>query len=79
MMTQRIIEPSKAEPAPLGKVKPATRNLHAAMPMIDKLIRRSKTNRRAIEILDEDQHDYLRRNAKTFLAARMKKSRNRNK
>jgi hypothetical protein len=41
--------------------------------MIDKIIGRCKADRRAIEMLDEDQKEYLRRNAKEFLAARMKK------
>jgi hypothetical protein len=38
-----------------------------------------KADRRAIETLDKDRQEYLRRNAKAFLAARMKKSKKRNK
>jgi hypothetical protein len=47
--------------------------------MIDKIIGRCKADRRAIEMLDEDQKEYLRRNAKAFLAARMKKMKRRDR
>jgi hypothetical protein len=67
MMGQKIAEPLK------GKVKPAKHHRQAATPMIDKIIGRCKANIRAIDLLDEDQKEYLRTNAKAFLAARMKK------
>jgi hypothetical protein len=73
MMAQKT-EFLNDENAPLGKVKPAKHKTHAAMPMIDKLIGRSKADRRAIDTLDDDRQDYLKRSAKAFLAARMKKA-----
>jgi len=73
MTGQIIAEPLKEGNAKLEKIKPAKRQGQAATPMIDKIIGRCKADRRAIEMLDEDQKEYLRRNAKAFLAARMKK------
>jgi hypothetical protein len=67
MTGQKIAEPLK------GKATPAKHQGHAATPMIDKIIGRCKADIRAIELLDEDQKEYFRRNAKAFLAARMKK------
>jgi len=72
MMTEEVIEPSKKNVSS-GKAKLSNHKLRSAMPMINKIIGRSKANRRAIELLDEDQQEYLRRNARAFLAARMKK------
>jgi hypothetical protein len=72
MMTQKT-ELSK-NGQPLAKVKPARHQIHTAMPMVDKVIGRSKALRRAIETLDDDRQDYLKRSAKAFLAARMKKA-----
>jgi hypothetical protein len=71
MMT--IIEVSKTNVLS-GKAKVSNRKLRSSMPMINKIIGRCKADRRAIEGLDKDQQEYLRRNAKAFLAARMKKS-----
>jgi hypothetical protein len=79
MTGQIIAEPLKEENAELEKIKPAKRQGQAATPMIDKIIGRCKADRRAIEMLDEDQKEYLRRNAKAFLAARMKKKNRRDK
>jgi hypothetical protein len=76
MMT--IIEVSKKNVSS-GQAKVSNHKLRSAMPMINKIIGRCKADRRAIETLDKDQQEYLRRNAKTFLAARMKKSKTRNK
>ena len=67
MTRQKIAEPLKKENAELGHQG------QAATPMIDKIIGRCKADIKAIEMLDEDQKEYLRRNAKTFLAARIKK------
>ena len=78
MTGQKIAELSKEDNAELGKIKPAKSQGQAATPMIDKIIGRCKADRRAIEMLDEDQKEYLRRNAKAFLAARMKKKNRRN-
>ena len=75
MTGQIIAEPLKEENEELGKIKPAKRQGQAATQLIDKIIGRCKADRRAIEMLDEDQKKYLRRNAKAFLAARMKKNR----
>ena len=71
MMT--IIEVSKKNVSS-GKARVSNRKLRSAMPMINKIIGRCKADRIAIEALDKDQQEYLRRNAKTFLAARMKRS-----
>jgi hypothetical protein len=60
-------------------VKPAKQQGQAAAPMIDKIIGRCKADIRAIDMLEEDQKEYLRRNAKAFLAARMKKMKRRDK
>lgn len=79
MTGQIIAEPLKEGNAELEKIKPAKRQGQAATPMIDKIIGRCKADRRAIEMLDEDQKEYLRRNAKAFLAARMKKKNRRDK
>ena len=79
MTGQKIAELSKEENADLGKIKPAKRQGQAATPMIDKIIGRCKADRRAIEMLDEDQKEYLRRNAKVFLAGRIKKMNRRDK
>jgi hypothetical protein len=73
MMAQKT-ELSKNGPAPLAKVKPASHQIHAAMPMVDKVIGRSRALRRALETLDDDRQDYLKRSAKALLAARMKKA-----
>ena len=73
MTGQKIAELSKEDNAELEKIKHAKSQGQAATPMIDKIIGRCKADRRAIEMLDEDQKEYLRRNAKAFLAARMKK------
>ena len=73
MTGQKIVERLKEENTTLGKVQTAKYKGQAATPMIDKIIGRCKADRRAIEMLDEDQKEYLRRNAKAFLAARMKK------
>jgi hypothetical protein len=73
MIAQKT-ELSKNGPAPLAKVKPARHQIHIAMPMVDKVIGRSKALRRAIDTLDDDRQDYLKRSAKAFLAARMKKA-----
>jgi hypothetical protein len=70
MMAQKT-ELSKNGHVPLAKVK---HQIHTAMPMVDKVIGRSKALRRAIETLDDDRQDYLKRSAKAFLAARMKKA-----
>ena len=79
MTGHKIAELSKEDNAELGKIKPAKSQGQAATPMIDKIIGRCKADRRAIEMLDEDQKEYLRRNAKAFLAARMKKKNRRDK
>jgi len=79
MTGQKIAELSKEDNAELGKIKLAKSQGQAATPMIDKIIGRCKADRRAIEMLDEDQKEYLRRNAKAFLAARMKKKNRRDK
>ena len=79
MTGQKIAELSKEDNAELGKIKPAKRQGQAATPMIDKIIGRCKADRRAIEMLDEDQKEYLRRNAKVFLAGRIKKKNRRDK
>ena len=79
MTGQIIAEPLKEENEELGKIKPAKRQGQAATPLIDKIIGRCKADRRAIEMLNEDQKEYLRRNAKVFLAARMKKKNRRDK
>lgn len=79
MTGQKIAELSKEDNAELWKIKPAKSQGQAATPMIDKIIGRCKADRRAIEMLDEDQKEYLRRNAKAFLAARMKKKNRRDK
>ena len=60
-------------------IKPAKQQDRAAASMIDKIIGRCKADRRAIEMLDDDQKEYLRRNAKAFLAERMKKMKRRDK
>lgn len=70
MMVQKT-EIAKNGHAPLAKVE---QQIHTAMPMVDKVIGRSKALRRAIETLDDDRQDYLKRSAKAFLAARMKKA-----
>jgi hypothetical protein len=67
MTGQKIAESLK------GKVRSAKHQGQAATPILDKIIGRCKADIRAIELLDEDQKEYLRRNAKAFLAARMKK------
>jgi hypothetical protein len=77
-MAQKSMEPSKKN-APLGNVTLSKYTLYASMPMINKIIGRCKADKRAIETLDKDQQEYLRRNAKTFLAARMEKSKKRHK
>jgi len=41
--------------------------------MVDKVLGKCKANIKAIDLLDADQKEYLRRNAKTVLAARRKK------
>ncbi len=46
-------------------------------PMIDKILGRCKADRKAIDMLDEDQKKYLKTSAKVFLAARMKKMKER--
>jgi hypothetical protein len=74
MMRQKIANPLKKENAASEKLKAA--GGHAAIAMIDKIMRKCEANIRAIELLDEDQKDYLRDNAKAFLAARMKKIKN---
>ena len=71
MMGQKIAEPLKEENAALGHQS------QVARPTIDKIIGRCKADRRAIEMLDEDQKEYLRRNTKAFLAARKKKMKTR--
>jgi hypothetical protein len=58
---------------------PAKHQGHASISMIDKIIGRCKTDIKAIELLDEDQKEYLRTNAKAFLAARMKKMKRRHR
>ena len=68
MMGKKIAESLKEENAGLGHQS------QVARPTIDKIIGRCKADRRAIEMLDEDQKEYLRRNAKAFLAARKKKT-----
>ena len=79
MMGQKIVERLKEENTTLGKVQTPKYKGQAATPMIDKIIGRCKADRRAIELLDDDQKEYLRRNAKSFLAARMKKMKKRDK
>jgi DNA-directed RNA polymerase alpha subunit len=71
MTGQKITDSLKKENAALEKVKAATG--HASIPMIDKIIRKSKSDIKAIESLGEDQQEYLKRNAKEYLAARKKK------
>jgi hypothetical protein len=66
MTGQIIAEPLKEENAELGKIKPAKRQGQAATPMIDKIIGRCKADRRAIEMLDEDQKDICEGMQKRF-------------
>ena len=73
-MSAQKTELSKNGHAPLATVEPARHQIYTAMPMVDKVIGRSKALRRAIETLDDDRQDYLKRSAKAFLAARMKKA-----
>jgi hypothetical protein len=73
MMVQKIAEPLKEQNEELGH------RGQVATSMIDKIIGRSKADRRAIDMLDEDQKEYIKRNAKAFLAARMKKIKRRDK
>ena len=40
--------------------------------MIDKIMKKAKSDIKAIGLLDEDQQEYLKGNAKAVLAARMK-------
>jgi hypothetical protein len=79
MTGQKIVERLKEENTTLGKVQTAKYKGQAATPMIDKILGRCKADRRAIDMLDEDQKEYLRKNAKAFLAARMKKMKRRDK
>jgi hypothetical protein len=72
MVAQKIENLAK-EKSPFRSVEPSIQNNRVATP-IDKIVRRSRANRRAIEMLDGDQQDYLRRSAKAFLVARMKKA-----
>ena len=77
MIKQTIIEVLKEERAKFGKAKPARNRGHAAISMIDKIIGRCRADVKAIERLDEDQKDYMERNAKAFLASRKKKMKKR--
>jgi hypothetical protein len=72
MMAHKIADPAKKENATLEKVK-AVRG-RASISMIDKIMRKSKSDIKAMELLDEDQKNYLQNNAKAFLAARRKSS-----
>jgi hypothetical protein len=40
--------------------------------VMDKIIRKFKSDIKAMELLGEDQQEYMKRNAKEFLAARKK-------
>jgi hypothetical protein len=73
MIKQTIIAPLKEERAKFGKPKPAKNKGRAAISMIDKIIGRCRADVKAIERLDEDQKEYLERDAKAFLVSRKKK------
>lgn len=77
MIKQTIIEQLTEERIKFGKAKPAKNKGHAAISMIDKIIGRCRADVKAIERLDEDQKDYLGRDAKAFLASRKKKMKKR--
>lgn len=77
MIKQTIMELLKGERAKFGEAKPAKNKGHAAISMIDKIVGKCRANVKAIERLDEDQKDYLERDAKAFLASRKKKMKKR--
>jgi len=70
MMVHKIADSAKKEKSTLEKVR-AVRD-RASISMIDKIMRKSKSDIKAMELLGEDQQDYLKGNARAFLAARMK-------
>jgi hypothetical protein len=70
MMVQKSADPAKKESATLESVKAARGR--ASISMIDKIMRKSKSDIKAIGLLGEDQQEYLKGNAKAVLAARMK-------
>ena len=73
MVGQTLTELLKEEGAEFGKVKPAKLQGRAVVPMIDKIIGKCKADIKAIERLDEDQKEYLERDAKAFLVSRRNK------
>jgi hypothetical protein len=73
MMVQKLADLAKVEAAELGKAKPTKHTDHVAISMFDKVMGKCQADIKAIDLLDEDQKEYLSRNAKVFLAARMKK------
>lgn len=73
MIAQKISEPLKSGKAALGEIMPATDRVYDATQSFDKVMGKCKANIKAIDLLDQDQKEYLGRNAKTFLAGRRKK------
>jgi hypothetical protein len=73
MMAQKIANLARVESAELGKVKSAKHKDHATGSMFDKIMGKCEADIKAIDLLEEDQKEYLSRNAKVFLAARRKK------
>jgi hypothetical protein len=74
MIAPKVADLANDERADLGKPKRTKRKYRATAQMVDKVMGKCKANIEAIDLLDEDQKDYLRRSAKAFLAARRKKA-----
>jgi hypothetical protein len=78
-MAQKIVDLAKEKNAEFGKAKPVKYKAHAAISVFDKVMGKCQADIKAIELLEEDQKEYLSRNAKVILAARMKKMKRRHK
>jgi hypothetical protein len=74
MMAQRIADLPKVESAELGKITSGKHKHHATISMFGKIMRKCEADIKAIDLLEEDQKEYLSRNANAILAARMKKN-----
>ena len=68
MMVQKIAEPLKEQNDELGH------RGQVATSMIDKIIGRSKADRRAIDMLDEDQKEYILKERKSVFSGANEKN-----
>ena len=77
MRAQKIADAARVKSAELGKVMPSKDGGQDATHGFDEIMGKCKANIKAIDLLDEDQKEYLSRNAKVFLAAQRKKMKGR--